>query len=290
MENKLRVIKSVTLTGMVINILLSAAKIAAGWFGNSRAVLADGVHSLSDLATDLAVIIGAKYWETPADKNHPYGHKRIETMISFFIACILLLVGAGIAADAVRNLHNPSHLPPSPIALIAAISSIILKEVLYQYTVKAGKKINSPALIANAWHHRSDSFSSIPAALAVIASLISPGLAFLDTIGAIIVTIFIFYASFKILKPAILELTDCTAPPDICSKIEAAAKQTPGVANIHKCRTRTFGADIAVDVHIQVRGSMTVTEAHKIAGHAKHNMMTMVPAVKDVIIHIEPEK
>ncbi len=275
---------------MVINILLSAAKITAGWLGNSRAVLADGVHSLSDLATDLAVIIGARYWEMPADKTHPYGHRRIEAMISLFIGCALLLVGIGIAFDAIKQLNNPVNASPSLIALIAAVVSIISKEVLYRYTIKAGKKINSSALIANAWHHRSDSLSSVPAALAVGAAILFPGLAFLDTIGAILVTIFIFYASYKIFRSAFLELTDYTAPADICFRIEDAARNTPGVLSTHKCRTRMLGADIAVDVHIQVRGSMSVTEAHKISGAAKHNMMEKVPEVKDVIIHVEPDK
>ncbi|HNZ53414.1 MAG TPA: cation diffusion facilitator family transporter, partial [bacterium] len=178
-----RVIKKVTLIGMVINIVLSAVKFAAGVFGNSQALIADAFHSLSDCVTDVAVIIGSTYWSAPPDESHPHGHRRIETVITAFIGLALAAVAFGMGWNAVSTMTDEYNKPPEMIAFIAAVISIIVKEGLYQWTAIAGKKIRSQAMIANAWHHRSDAFSSIPAAIAVIAAIIFPGFGFIDHAG-----------------------------------------------------------------------------------------------------------
>ncbi len=288
MQNNLKQINGVTIAGLVWNLVIGIAKIAAGFFGNSRAVLADGVHSFSDLSTDVAILIGAKYWENPADKTHPHGHKRIETLVSLLISAALFAVAGGIAYDAIKAFNNPSPEPPQLIALIAALVSIIIKEILYRWTLITGKKIKSSALIANAWHHRSDALSSIPAALAVGGAMLKPELRILDPIGAVLVTLFIIGVAWKIAKSALWELTDAAAPQEVCDKIVAIASGTKGVISVHKCRTRRLGSGIEVDLHIEVNTAITVKEGHEIAGAVKHNLFEKEFDIIDVIVHTEP--
>ena len=221
-------IKKVTFIGLVLNLLLSALKITAGFYGKSQAVIADGVHSISDCVTDIAVIVGSTYWTAPPDETHPYGHRRIETAITVFIGIALAAVGTGIGWNAVTTFMDEDD-PPRLIAFFAAVSSIIVKELLYQWTVRTGKKIRSSAVIANAWHHRSDAISSIPASLAVIISIFMPGYSFIDNIGAIIVCLFILHAAFKISWPALKELTDAGAGEQMCISIENIARDRKSV-------------------------------------------------------------
>jgi cation diffusion facilitator family transporter len=214
-NSTLQQIKKITIIGMIVNIFLAIIKIAAGYFGRSQAVLADGVHSLSDLSTDIAIIIGANYWTAPPDASHPHGHRRIETAVSVFIGIILVIVGAGIAYGAANSIITKEGASPDIIAFYAALASIVLKEIIYQITLRTGKKIKSSALIANAWHHRTDALSSIPAAAAVLAAILKPEWWFIDALGALLVSVFIIHASIKIIWPAFNELTDKGAPKDI---------------------------------------------------------------------------
>ena len=201
-------VRSVTFVGMLLNIVLTLLKAVGGILFQSQVLVADAVHSLSDLVTDLAVIFGVKYWSAPPDESHPYGHGRIETLVSAFIGIALVLVASGLIGDAVAVLRAGTEQRPGLPAFFIALVSILLKEWLFRWTRSEGRKMNSKALEANAWHHRSDAFSSIPAAIAVILAHFFPALHFVDPLGAILVSIFIFHAAWKIVKPTLFELSD----------------------------------------------------------------------------------
>ena len=282
-ENK---VKSVTAVGLFANLILTVFKIIAGYFGNSQTVIADGIHSLSDSVTDIAVIVGSSFWSAPPDESHPHGHRRIETFITAIIGITLLAVAYGIGHNAVITFNDADEAP-SWIAFAAALLSIIVKEILYQYTYRSGKTLKSSAVMANAWHHRSDAISSVPAALAVIISMKFTDYPYIDNIGALIVSLFIVWTAFRISWDAILELTDAGADRDICESIECAAKSVGGVKSIHKCRTRKYGSGIQVDLHIQVDPDITVREGHDI-GHRVEDELFKNHDVIDVVVHVEP--
>ena len=279
-------IKRVTAVGLSANFFLTVFKILAGYFGNSQTVIADGIHSLSDSVTDIAVIVGSSFWSAPPDESHPHGHKRIETFITVIIGLALFFVAYGIGHNAVRTFNDPDEAP-SYIALIAALISVIVKEALYQYTYYFGKRLKSLAVVANAWHHRSDAISSVPAALAVIISMKFPDYPYIDNIGALIVSLFIVWTAFKISWSSVLELTDAGADKAACESIECAAKGVVGVKSIHKCRTRKYGSGIQVDLHIQVDPEISVREGHAI-GHKVEDELFKNNDVIDVIVHVEP--
>jgi len=280
-------IKSVTAVGLFANFFLTVFKIVAGYFGNSQTVIADGIHSLSDSVTDIAVIVGSSFWSAPPDESHPHGHKRIETFITVIIGLALFFVAYGIGHNAVVTFNDPDEAP-SWIAFAAAVVSILVKEILYQYTYRSGKKLKSLAVVANAWHHRSDAISSVPAALAVIISMKFPAYPYIDNIGAIVVSLFIVWTAFKISWSSVLELTDAGADKAACESIESAAKSVEGVKSIHKCRTRKYGSGIQVDLHIQVDPDITVREGHAI-GHKVEDELFKNHDVIDVIVHVEPD-
>ena len=281
-------VRNITLIGIVINIILSGLKFTAGILGSSRAVLADAVHSLSDMTTDMAILFGIKYWTAPADKNHPYGHWRIETMVTAFIGILLAGVAIGIGYRALINIRHEHLVQPGWIAFIGAFISILVKEILYQWTIAVGRKVQSSAVIANAWHHRSDALSSIPALLAVMIAIISPKWSFIDQFGAIIVSLFILHASGKIIKPALQELADTGVSADVHAKIQSLAKTTKGVLSVHAIRTRRIGGGIYIDLHIMVDGAMSVHQGHDISKAVKHRLLEKGPRIVDVMVHLEP--
>lgn len=287
-EENVKRCKNITFLGMIVNIFLTVIKILAGWFGNSNSVMADGLHSFSDLSTDIAVIIGVKYWNQPPDEDHPYGHRRIEAIVSAFIASALAIAGLLLGIEALKNLKSGVHSQPESITLIVAIISIISKEIIYQMTYKTGKEIKSPALIANAWHHRSDSLSSIPVALAIGIAIYKPSWSFIDSVATIVVSGFILETAWEISSPAFKELSDGGAKPELLKQIEEIVLNVEGVKSIHKLRTRYYGSGLYVDLHVQVDGNMTVTECHNITGKAKHRLFEANSDIVDVLIHVEP--
>ena len=283
-----RYIRKVTLVGLIVNLLLFGFKLTAGIIGTSQAVVADAVHSLSDCTTDLAIIVGAHYWSQPADKNHPYGHARLETLVTIFIGVILLAAALGLGWNAIETLHDKHSKPPGWIALIAAAASILCKECVYQWTARAGRRVKSAALTANAWHHRTDAISSVPVVLAVGAAVIVPSWTFLDHVGAVVVSLLIFHAALKIIWPGIQELIDSGAPAETYEKIRAIALQNPRVREVHKIRTRYVSHSLQVDLHVLVDGQLTVSEGHYIAGDVKGRILEEGPDVVDVVVHVEP--
>ncbi len=281
-------VRRVTWIGFIINILLSGLKFAAGYAGNSQAVIADAIHSLTDTTTDLAVIAGSHYWSRPPDDSHPYGHRRLETLITAFIGLMLAAAGIGIGWQAISTLHEKEASPPAWIALGAALISILVKEGLYRWTATAGKRVRSPALAANAWHHRSDAISSLPVVATVGIAFIFPSWSFLDHVGAVIVSIFILHAAMKIVWPAFSELIDAGAPEEIQRKIVEISCSHRGVLQIHKVRTRYISSSLQVDMHIVVDGSISVREGHAIADEVESHIMAAIPEILDVVIHVDP--
>lgn len=283
-----REVRRVTVAGLIVNLFLSALKFAGGILGHSQAVVADSVHSLSDSTTDIAVLVGVRFWTAPADEEHPHGHGRIETVVTIFIGALLVAVAAGLVWHALSTLGREHEHRPGIIALVAALVSIFSKEILYRWSVGVGKRIKSSALVVNAWHHRSDGLSSIPAALAVGGAYAVPSWSFLDHVGAVVVSVFILQAAWRILRPAFGQLVDVAAGEEEIKKIRDIAFATKGVKNVHKIRTRYVGSCIEVNLHIQVDKNMTVFDGHKIAGEVKHGLIAKGPDVCDVVVHIEP--
>ncbi|HOO57126.1 MAG TPA: cation diffusion facilitator family transporter [bacterium] len=280
--------RKVTVVGLIINILLSAIKFAAGTVGSSNALIADAVHSLSDTATDLAILVGVRFWSLPPDREHPYGHRRIETLITFFIGLSLAAVAVGLIINSLSAEHSNRHNQPELIALLGALLSIVVKELLYRWTFIKGKSIKSTAVMANAWHHRSDGLSSIPAAIAITGAMINPSWAFLDHIGAIIVSVMIIQAAWRIGWPAIQQLIDAGASPETIKKIENIAISSEGVKSVHKIRSRNIGSGLQIDLHVKVDPQLTVSEGHDIASAVKYSLLESDMDILDVITHIEP--
>ncbi|MEW5924143.1 MAG: cation diffusion facilitator family transporter [Candidatus Zixiibacteriota bacterium] len=280
--------QKVTLWGLVVNLGLSGIKFFFGILGGSQALVADAVHSLSDSATDIAVIIGARFWTQPADEDHPHGHGRIETMVTFFIGAVLAVVGILIAYKAIRTIDSLHQKGPGWLVFLAACISIITKEILYQWTIKVGKRVKSSAMMANAWHHRSDSFSSIPVAIAVLGSKIQPSWTFLDHIGAIIVAVLIIQASWHIFWPALKQLSDIGATKTDLERLVSLVRKTEGVRDVHALRTRNIGPGLQVDLHVMVDPNLSVYNGHIIAGKVKKQLLDEGPDVVDVLVHIEP--
>ncbi len=274
--------------GLLCNLTLAAAKAAAGILGHSQAVLADALHSLTDSVTDIAVILGVRYWTAPADEDHPHGHGRIETLITVVIGLAIGAVAIGMGIQAIRGLRHAPELAPSGIALVVALISIAVKEILYRWTARVGREVRSPALVANAWHHRSDAISSIPAAVAVAVTLIDPEWAVVDRVGAVVVCLLILQASWRILRPALDQLIDAGAPAADRRRIEELALQVDGVEAAHAVRTRFVGADLAVDLHVEVDGGLSVAEGHVIAVAVRRKLLEDGPNVNDAVVQIEP--
>jgi cation diffusion facilitator family transporter len=276
--------------GLACNLLLAVAKAVAGILGHSQAVLADALHSLTDSVTDIAVILGVRYWTAPADDDHPHGHGRIETLVTVVIGLAVGAVAVGMGVEAIRGLREESRFVPSGIALVVSLASIVSKEMLYQWTARVGREVRSPALVANAWHHRSDAISSIPAALAVGFALINPEWAVVDSVGAVVVCLLILQASWKILRPAVDQLIDAGAPAAERRQIEELAVQVDGVESAHAVRTRYVGADLAVDLHVEVDGGLSVGEGHTIAVAVRQKLVDDGPNIVDAVVQVEPHK
>lgn len=276
--------------GLLSNLVLAAAKAVAGILGHSQAVLADALHSLTDSVTDVAVILGVRYWTAPADEDHPHGHGRIETLITVVIGLVVGAVAIGMGVEAIRGLRHPPEAAPTGIAFVVALVSIVVKEALYRWTARVGREVHSPALVANAWHHRSDAISSIPAAAAVAMAMIDPEWAVVDRVGAVVVCLLILQASWHILRPAIDQLIDAGAPASDRRRIEELALQVDGVEAAHAVRTRYVGSDLAVDLHVEVDGGLSVGEGHTIAVAVRRKLVEEGPNVTDAVVQIEPHR
>jgi cation diffusion facilitator family transporter len=281
--------RRVTWIGLFINLGLISFKIMAGILGQSEALIADAMHSVSDFVSDTLVLVGLKISERPIDDTHPYGHGRVETIASFLVGLLLGLVGVGIGFKAVNTMIQGVSYTPKVIALLAALISIVVKEGLYHYTIRVSYRTNFHSLRANAWHHRSDAFSSVATSLGIGGAMLNPKWLILDPLVACLVAVFIAKTSVKITWSAFLELVDTSVNREIRDKIEQVGKTVMGIAGLHKLKTRHVGSEIFVDVHIEVNPQITVTEGHNIATRLKETILQRVDNVAEVTVHVEPE-
>lgn len=274
--------------GVIVNVVLTVIQFALGIIGHSQAVIADTFHTLSDLVTDFMVLFGVHLWSKLPDEEHPYGHRRIETLITTFIGMAMVGAAIGIGYNALVTIGAKDSEKPLWIACIGALLAIIFKEILYHWTVAVGRREKSPALMAKAWHHRSDAFSSIPVVIAVTVAVISPRWAFVDHVGAFVVSIFILYTSWEILRPIIFEIIETGASKKQRKKIRDIAVAVKGVESVHALRTRRVGPGWYVDLNIQVAPQMSVKRGHEISEVVKQDLLGQGPDVLDVIVHLEP--
>ena len=287
-KETIRTVQFVTAVGMFLNVVLVFAKAAGGLFFHSQALLADAVHSMSDLVTDLAVIFGVKYWSAPPDRSHPYGHGRIETLVSAFIGIALAAVAFGLASDAVRTLRHGSEHGPAGFAFVIAVFSVMSKEVLFRWTRAKAREVCSKAMEANAWHHRSDAISSVPAAVAIALAYFFPKLSFIDPVGAIVVSVFILHSAWKIIQPTLQELSEAGVSKEDQATIYRMATSLPGVIGAHALRTRNAGSSIWADIHIIVDPDMTVREGHNLSHQVRDLLVNSDLNIVDVVVHLEP--
>ncbi len=287
LEQDIYAAKRISWIGVVANLLLSSIKFTVGYLGNSQAVVADAIHSLSDLGTDFIILIGVDYWHRPPDAYHPYGHRRIETLISMSIGVILAFVAFGLVCRAILSFSSSAARTVSLIAIVGPILSIIVKGVLYKATLKTGREIGSKALVANALHHRSDVLSSIPALVTVLLAAINPKWVCFDSLGSILISGFILADAWQIIKPAIAELLDGTNIEEN-DLIKEEVSKISGVFESHCVRTRKHGDCILLDIHILVNPDITVRAGHDIAEYVKKTLFAKNKKIIDIVVHIEP--
>ena len=294
-KNRVREVYKVTLAGSVINVVLLVMKFAAGILGHSAAMIADAIHSLTDFATDVVVLVFVKLGNKPKDKDHDYGHGKYETLATAIIGISLFVVGVMICYTGInktyRAICGETLQQPGVVALIAAIVSIVLKEWAYQFTVRVGKKCHSEAVVANAWHHRSDALSSIGTMIGIGgAILLGEKWAVLDPLAAIIVSAFIIKAAWGLVLQSVKELTDASLPESEEGEIIRLANEEEGVCEVHNLQTRRIGNKIAIEMHVRMPGSTSLYEAHQHATNIEHRIKEKFGVNTHVGIHLEPIK
>ncbi len=280
--------RSVTLIGALVNGILILFKFLAGVFGQSQALIVDAVHSVSDLFTDVIVLVGLRIGRKAPDEEHPFGHARIETLASAGVGLALIATALYLGIKASLNIYSHSEYHPTVLALIGAGISIILKEVLYHYTIHAGRRIKSRLVVANAWHHRSDALSSVAVFLGIAGTYIKPSWHILDSFAALLVSFFIIKVGLEILGSTLREFTDTAPRPGTLSKIRHCIRNIEGVIDMHDLRVRTSGGFYQMETHIVVDGQLTVTEGHRIAKLVESCLDEEVEDLDRVIIHVDP--
>ena len=287
-DERYRETRKVTLIGAAIDFALGVAKVVVGVIGNSQALIADGIHSFSDLVTDGLVLFAVKHGSREADEKHPYGHGRIETLTTVVLGVALIAVAIGIAYDAGLRLMHPELLPhPGWLALSVATISVVAKEGIYHYTLRTAEKFNSNLLRANAWHSRSDAISSVIVMVGVMGSM--GGLVYLDAVAAIGVGIMVGKIGVDLAWHSIQELIDTAMEPEQIEQITTAIQSVDGVQALHMLRTRRMGSNGLVDVHILVNPKISVSEGHRISDTVRAQIIRDVDDVTDVMVHIDPE-
>jgi cation diffusion facilitator family transporter len=293
--NREKEIYKVTLVGSAGNVALMAFKFVAGILGHSAAMVADAVHSLSDFVTDLIVICFVRVSAKPQDESHDYGHGKFETLASFFVGLALVAAATGIIVSGAVKLADWLHgeqLPaPGRLALWAALISIAVKELLYQYTARAGKRLDSQAVVANAWHHRSDALSSIGAAIGIGgAILLGDRWTVLDPLASIVVGAMLVKVAVNVLRGSMNELTECSLPAETEHEIEDIIRSCPDVCQPHNLRTRKIGNRIAIEAHIRMDGNTTLDVAHDRTTDIENLLKERFGAQTHVTLHMEPTK
>ncbi len=290
-----RKIQKVTFVGCLGNVLLMVCKLIAGFVGHSSAMIADAVHSLSDFVTDVIVLTFVSVSAKPQDKSHDYGHGKFETIATFFIGIALIAAATGIIISGIVSLMEWAKggdlEAPGKMALWAALFSIAVKEALYQYTAYHGKRLNSQAVIANAWHHRSDALSSIAAAIGIGgAILLGDRWTVLDPLASVVVGLVLVKVAVELLRTSIGELTESSLPQETEQEIEDIITSFPGVSEPHNLRTRRIGTRIAIEAHIRMDGAMTLQASHDLATQVEEKLKTRFGDDTHITLHVEPVK
>lgn len=293
MENREKTIYRVTIIGSVVNAALIVLKFVAGILGRSSALIADAVHSLTDFVTDIIVLVFVKISGKPSDAEHEYGHGKFETMATLIIGVVLAIAGVGLfiggLEKVIASLSGEVLPEPTWLALAVAVASIVAKEILFRYTVREGKRVKSDAVIANAWHHRSDAISSLGTAVGIGGAMFfGERWRILDPLAAVLVSVFIIKAGYDIIKPAINELLEASLPKPETDEISALIRSVDGVKDFHHLRTRKIGSEIAIDVHVKMDGSLSLTEAHDIASRVEKSLHDRFGSGSVITIHMEP--
>jgi len=282
-----RQIKTITYIGMTVNIALSVIKVIIGLSAASLALVADGIHSLSDVATDMAVLLGLRLGSKEPDQSHPYGHGRAETFSAGLIALILIVVGGAMIYYATMAIARDEIAPPRLCVLIAAIISVAAKEWFYRATRKVAIQSHSPALYANAWHHRSDALSSVAVVIGFI--LLKIGFGHGDQVAAIAVGLMIIWVGIKVIGDAFRELTEAAVDPDTIEHIKKIINSDSSIRQYHKLRTRMVGREVFLDLHILVDPDLNVTAAHEIAESLEKTLDEQITRPINITVHIEPD-
>jgi len=282
----LRDSKTCTLIGLITNIALATFKLFAGIFGFSYAMIADAIHSMSDCLATGTVYVGLRIGERPPDESHPYGHANAESIAAFLVALIILATGVFVGVSAVHLIAHRHLETPATIALAAAAISIVVKEGLFRYTLKVGKRNNSPAVITNAWHHRSDAYSSV----AALAGILGARLAFqyLDPIAGLVVSAFIVKMSFPLLRSNIGILMDERPEPAFLDSVKATVLKVGGVRAIDSIKVHRRGSTFTIDVEVAVDSNLTVEQGHQVASKVRNNLQNKIKHVQDVMVHVNP--
>ena len=287
-EERYRTTRFATILAATVNSALAATQIVTGWLFQSQALIADGVHTLSDLISDGVVLFAAGKASASPDENHPYGHGRIETLATIVVGLLLAFAALGIAWTAGQRLLAWETLTgPAPAALLFAALTLVAKEGLYQYTARAARRIQSPLLQANAWHHRTDAISSVVVFVGIGGAV--AGWPWLDAVAALVVALFILHMAWQLVFKSAAELIDTALEPDQVEVIQTAISGVPGVKDAHMLRTRKLGNEAAADVHIQVAPRISVSEGHQIADEVYRAIRDSMGTLRDVTVHVDPE-
>src|SRR3989304_10017569 len=279
-----------TIIGILVNALLAGIKFLAGILGNSYALVADAVESSTDVFSSLVVLSGLRIAQAPPDEDHPYGHGKAEPLAASVVAVALIVAAIGIAVNSVREIQVPHHAP-APFYLMVFVVVVITKETLFRYVFRTGQSVGSTAIKTDAWHHRSDALTSLAAFIGISIALIGGGgYESADDWAALFASGVIAFNGFRLLRPAILEVMDTAPSGEVVRQILESARQVEGVVGLDKCLVRKMGFDYYVDLHVVVRGELTVKEAHKIGHNVKDCLRSKHPHIKDVLVHIEPHQ
>ena len=286
-------IRNITLWGAFVNVVLTVFKILAGVLGRSSAMIADGVHSLSDLLSDVVVLVFTRISSKGQDRDHSFGHGKFETLATLIISILLVAVGANLLSSGVRNIIgviNGEILErPGYVALVAAVVSIVAKEIIYHATVRTGRKTGSTAVIANAWHHRSDSFSSVGSLIGIGGALVlGDKWTVLDPLASCVISVAIIVVAVKMAMPSLAELLEASLPEEIEDEILATASSVEGVNDVHELKTRRNGMSFIIDAHIAVDPDISVVEAHDIATNVENALRERYGRETQINIHVEP--
>lgn len=278
----------ITFIGALVNLFLIAFKFFAGFLGHSQALIADAVHSISDLFTDAVVLVGLRVGRKPPDKGHHFGHARIETMASTIVGLGLVGVALYLGTKAALNIHRHTELHPTWLALGGAGLSIAFKEALYRYTIHVGHRIKSTAIVANAWHHRSDALSSVAVLIGVAGAQIRPDWHILDAYAALVVSFFIIKVGLEVVWESVRELTDAAPRSETVDRIRLCARRVDGVIDVHNLKVRTSGGLYQMELHVLVHGNLTVAQGHRIAKEVETSLDREFEDLSEVIVHVDP--